>query len=183
MAVAACATCASKAEPPMLVPSTKRGVIPRYSDSVTVGNWPGPGTPHMPAVSRPSTSLMAMPASFRASRATSAWACRTDIGVSALPSFSGRSATPTITASRFVMVGNFLVLNKVTRGGRCCPGSRHGDQMALLCSRAISRRRNFWIFPVGVCGNSSRTIKVSGQYCLVMRCSSRNCFICSSVKL
>lgn len=30
----------------MLVPSTKRGVIPRYSDSVTVGNWPGPGTPH-----------------------------------------------------------------------------------------------------------------------------------------
>jgi hypothetical protein len=103
MAVAACATCASKAEPPMLVASTKRGTMPRYSDSVTVGNWPGPGTPHMPAVSSPSTSRIGMPASASASRAHRAWACSTDIGAVTLPSFKAKSATPTITASGLLM--------------------------------------------------------------------------------
>ena len=87
------ATCITKDDPPTVVLSVKVGLMPMYSAVTMV---------EPPAVKRPSTSLLASPASSRALWAASAWCCRDDL-LGTVPMTSD-SATPTMAISRCPVV-------------------------------------------------------------------------------
>ena len=87
------ATWITNDDPPTVVLSVNVGLIPMYSAVTRV---------EPPAVRRPSTSLLARPASSRALWAASAWCCREDL-FGTVPMTSD-SATPTMAISRCPVV-------------------------------------------------------------------------------
>ena len=63
---------------------------------------------------------------------------------------------------------------------RTCSRRRRMDDVGAcgflgrLARAAVSRSLNFWIFPEGVAGIASRTIRRSGMYCSATFCAFRN---------
>src|SRR2546428_2070216 len=73
MAVAAWPACAMGAAPPVSVPSTKVGSIPRYSATSQTSIHPAPSPGELADEQNPSTSVNDRPASLRAPCTHSAW--------------------------------------------------------------------------------------------------------------